>query len=365
MDFRKGPPQIVALLVVCLLMPIALGAQSDARSIISVGTIVRLNRWVTWDDGSIEHVVLGMDGFFVLNGTKRRLVGFDLGTTGLQKAFWDPDDLAIIEKELSYLQSIGVRLITLDLFYVGLNNEQSRYSPILNLLRDHKMFVFPVITGKWESGFDNLTIPDFPISGKYGDDTMGNWTLRWLDVVTSYDNVVAISVENELDCPNPNQYYSGEQVSIYLDFLKGIVRSRTNLPITSKQYYTTWSNLEVKRAILAKAEFPTDTDYSFNTIDHEDRLNRWTTFLGENNKSISGWWTGEINKYEDSGGIDTPNFTVEYIEQAFNHGASVVCLWTMNRYAQTSVGFFDANGNPSNALLNIALDFPRLQSPVS
>lgn len=361
MHSRRSLSQTAALLIVCLLVSIAFAAQFDTATIVSSGTVVRLDRWVTWNDGSVEHIVLGMDGFLVLNGTKRRLVGFDVGTTGLQIAFWDPADLAIIEKELSYLQSIGVRLITLDLYYVGLNNEQSRYSPILNLLRAHKMLVFPVITGKSLPGCNNLTVPDFPISGGYGDDSMGNWTLRWVDVVKNYSNVVAISVENELDCPNPGQYYSGEQVFVYLDFLEGIVRSRTNLPITSKQYFTTWSDLEVKRAILAEAEFPTDTDYSINTTDHENRLDRWTTFLGENNRSVSGWWTGEINIFNDSG-IDTPNFTVEYIEQAFNHGGSVVCLWTMNRYQQPGVGFFDANGDPTNALLNIAPQLPILQS---
>jgi hypothetical protein len=199
---------------------------------------------------------------------------------------------------------------------------------------------------------------------------MGNWAIRWVDAVKNYDNVVAISEENELDCPNPNQDYSGDRVSLYLDWLKNVIGSRTNLPITSKLYYTTWSNLDVKRAVLAEVDFPTATDYSFDLADHENRLKRWTTFLsaralGENSNSANGWWIGEMNKYELGGGFDTPKFTAEFIEQAFNCGASVACLWTMNRYGERSVGFFDVNGNPTNTLLSIAPDFPRLQSAIA
>jgi hypothetical protein len=307
-----------------------------------------------------------MDGSFVLNGTKKRLVGFDLGTTGLQRAFWDSADLAIVDKELAYLQLMGVRLITLDLYYVGLNNDLSRYSPILNLLRSHKMLVFPIITGKSLPGFGNLTLFDFPICGSYGNDSMGNWAVRWVDVVENYDNVIAISTENELDCPNPNQDYSGDRVSLYLAWLKNVIRSRTSLPITSKLYYTTWSNLEVKRAVIAEVDFPTTTDYSFDLADHENRLNRWTTFLSENNKSARGWWTGEIDKYKARGDVDASNFTVEFIEQSFYHGASVVCLWTMNRYQDTNAAFFDSNGNPTGSfMLNIVPYLSGLQSLVS
>ena len=104
-----------------------------------------------------------------------RLVGMDLGTTGASNEFFNPASLAIFDKELTYLESAGIRLIHLTFGYVGYNRETERYSGLLDLLYRHKMLVFPLITGKYLPNFGSLTNADFVIGGS---DSLGRWATR-------------------------------------------------------------------------------------------------------------------------------------------------------------------------------------------
>jgi len=137
------------------------------------------DRVIGWGDGSTEHIQIGEDGFFILNGVKKRLIGIDLRPilswdwdppyrlTDAQ--YWLPEKLAIWDKELGYLESIGVRLVIFNPFYVigwpGPGSEEERYSAVFDLIYKHKMLVLPHISarimGRFTPDLDDLTNPDF------------------------------------------------------------------------------------------------------------------------------------------------------------------------------------------------------------
>ena len=119
-----------------------------------------LDKEITWADGSTEHVQIDSDRYFVLDGEKRRLIGMELHTQQLPHGdgyFYEPDNLILFDRELTYLESVGVRLVHCDLFYVGQSKEELAYRRFLDLLTQHKMLVVPQLNGKWMPNFNNLT----------------------------------------------------------------------------------------------------------------------------------------------------------------------------------------------------------------
>lgn len=327
--------------------------------------------WITWRDGAREHVQISRDGFFALDGVRRRLIGFDLGTTGMARAFWDDNDLKVIEKELGYLESLGVRLIALDLFYVGKDRERALYTPVLDMLFEHKMFVFAALIGKGLPGFSlagprNSTM-NFAIRLRgHGADTMGDWAHRWLDIVTSYRNVVALSIENELDVPPQGLSYSAENVAEYLRWLFGLVRCETRLPLTSKLTAETNVRLDVKKTVLSLVDFAAMDVYAYDLTALHEKLDRAIAFLTVSGHRQTGWWASELNgKTEPDPAIvwkmDASKLTAAYIDSAFEHGASVVVLFPMNCARQPDAAFFHADGMPSPALVSLSSYMRRLR----
>ncbi|MEM2905309.1 MAG: hypothetical protein QW587_06180 [Candidatus Bathyarchaeia archaeon] len=322
------------------------------------------DRWIRWPDGAREHVQVASGGFFYLDGVRGALVGFDLGTTGLPRAFWDKTDLEILGRELSYLESIGVRLIALDLFYVGKNREQELYTPILDMLLRHKMLVFPALIGKGLPGFatsgTGSSTANFVIKLEgCREDTMGDWVHRWLDVVTGYRNVVAISVENELDVPPEGSSYSAVGLIEYLRWLFRTVREKTSLPLTSKLTAETNVRLDVKRAVLSLVDFPAVDLYAYDSAALEQKLDRVALFLAASGHPSRGWWVAELNgKTEPDPALtwrmDASKLTAAYIDSAFEHGAGVIILYPMNCVQQPAAALFDAHGMPTETLLALA-----------
>jgi hypothetical protein len=127
-----------------------------------------LDREITWADGSKERVQIGEDGFFRLDNEKKSLVGMYLSTQlpyGEPGQFWLPENLQILDKELNYLESIGVRLIRIDLRYVrwwlkDTKEEEEAYTTLLDLIYTHKMLLIPGLHAKWMPGFGDLANPN-------------------------------------------------------------------------------------------------------------------------------------------------------------------------------------------------------------
>jgi len=331
------------------------------------GTGYLLSRTIQWADGTSEHVQIGRDGFFRLNGTKVRLVGIDLGTTGLSGDYFHPSSLAIFERELGYLRSTGIRLVHVNFGYAGYKKEAGCYSGLLDLLYQHKMLVFPLISGKWLPNFDSLTNADFVIGGQ---DSLGQWARRWCAVMTNYPNVVAIAAENELDIPlkEPAQKYTAGGVSAYMRFLTSIIRSELCVPVVTKlvgEVNASWPwRPDIKEAVLPFSDVPCLDLYYPTVVELDAHLKAVLQWLDEKAAKTNGLWIAEAN----AGTGNAPrsaDFGTAYVENMFSNGASVVCLWVANRVQNPEWAFFDAAGNPGPTLLRMAPDIGRLQAPMS
>jgi len=347
------------------LEPSPKGVRASDEPEMNVETLFLFDEWITWRDGSREHVQIARDGFVWLDGVRRRLVGFDLGTTGLRRAFWDKADLRVLEAELSYLESLGVRLIALDLFYVGKGREQERYTLILDMLFEHRMLVFPALIGKGLPGFSSLACGnstlDFAINpGDGRQDTMGDWAERWLETVTSYRNVVALSIENELDVPHGGLSISGERLGDYLGWLLTLVRGKTNLPLTSKLTVEVNVRLGIKKTVLSLVDFPALDAYAYDLRSLELKLERGVAFLTANGRpQPTGYWIAELNTKTRpdptiTWQINSSRLTAAYLASAFAHGAGVVILYPANRMREPEAALFDAAGKPTSALLALS-----------
>jgi len=355
--------------VFAIILGLVLASPCLAEELRYPGTL--LDRTIRWADGSSEHVQIDSNCYFRLDGRKARLVGIDLGTTGMSKEFYDPASLAIFDKELAYLESAGIRLIHVCFPYPGYKREAERYSGLLDLLYRRKMLVFPLITGKWLPNFGNLTQADFVIGGS---DSLGQWATRWCAVMTNYPNVVAVAAENELDIPQKppavpaRQDYTGAATAAYMKFLTSTIRSPWRGPVVTKlcgEVNASWPwRPDIKEAVLPFSDTPCLDVYYPTVREMDAHLEAVLNWLKEKGFKTNGVWIAEAN----AGTGNAPrsaDFSTAYVESMFDHGAAVVCLWVANRVKNPAWAFFDADGNPGKTLLRMAPDLKRLQAPIS
>lgn len=319
---------------------------------------------ITWADGTAEHIQVGRDGYFRLEGKKVRLVGIDIGTTGLAGVYYTDANLAIIDKELGYLQRAGIRVIHVTFGYEGYQKEAEHYPKLLDLLYKHKMLAFPMISGKWLPNFGNLTEPDFRIGGA---DSLRQWVTRWCAVMAAYPNVVAVAAENELDIPVKPQAYTAADVTAYMQLLTTSIRTALHVPVVSKlvgEVNATWPwRPDIKEAVLPFSDVPVLDVYYPTVPELNSHLDAVVTWLKAKGYDANGMWITEAN----AGTGNAPrsaDFSTEYLQSMFNHGASLVCLWVANRVKDPAVAFFDADGNPGNSLSRIAPNLRKLQEPL-
>jgi hypothetical protein len=329
-----------------------------------------LDKVIRWADGTSEHVQVDRDGFFHLDGKLVRLVGIDIGTTGLAKPYYSAESLAVLDKELAYLEASGFRVIHATFGYEGYGKEAKSYKPLLDLLYKHKMLAFPLIAGKWLPNFGNLANADFRIGEK---DSLSQWATRWCAVMSLYPNVVAVAAENELDSslkpplvPAP-QKYTAADAAAYIKLLTTIVRAELHVPVVTKlmgEVNASWQwRPDIKEALLPLSDTPC-FDVYFPTVQElnkqQDALLTWLKHKGRPTRGI---WIAEAN----AGTGNEPrsaDFSTAYLETMFAHGSSLVCLWVANRVKNPGWSFFDSSGIPGEPLSKIAADLPRLQAPV-
>lgn len=327
------------------------------------------DRVISWADGSAERVQVGRDGYFRLDGRKVRLVGVDIGTTGFSNAYFKADSLAIIDKELACLQKAGIRVIHANFGYAGYRKEAECYRPLLDRLSQHKMLVFPLLSGKWLPHFGDLSQPDFPIGGS---DSLSQWTARWCAIMTNYPNVVAVAAENELDIPLKlpavpvPQSYTAANTAAYMRLLTSDIRSRLAVPVVTKlvgEVNANWPwRPDIKEAVLPFSDFPC-LDLYYPTVPELNRhLDAVLDWLKARGHRTNGFWVGEANAGKGNA-PRSADFHSGYLESMFERGAALVCLWVANRVKEPSSAFFDADGNPREALVKLAGEIRRLQVP--
>jgi hypothetical protein len=382
--------RVVVLFCVVITVCIAIGFSSFSCSSIQNRSYYLLDRIIQWSDGSTEHVQIGYDGFFRLNDVKKRLVGMNLSKQlpdGSRGQFYLPDNLKLIDKNLAYLESAGVRLVRVELPYVrgwlsNVEEEKAAYTSILDLAYKHKMLVIPGIYAKWLRGFATSSSPDFSwgvrVDGKWNPqgDSLEKWARRWTEIVKSYPNVIAINAENELDIVlNPVNYqslheeqkYSAKWVKNYMAFLTGILR-HGDVPLTHN-LVANHLEPEIKETCIKAVDIPAFDCYFATADELEAYMAGFLPSLG----ITSGWWCLELNRGKTTqvspgnweNVIDVTKFDVDYVDEVFDHGAAIAVLFWSSDNMKPGRAFFDDNGNPKPQLREIVSEIERLQAPLS
>ena len=338
-----------------------------------------LDKVIEWSDGSTERIQIDDDFFFILDGARRRLVGMDLSlyapSASDTGAWWLPENLAFIDHELSYLESVGMRLIGVDVTYIRFyvpDEEESAYTALFDLFYAHKMLVIPLINFKRIPGFDNLEELNFSwnlsiLGGPDEVDTMEEWTTRWATIVSRYSNVVAVQADNELDWKLPaselpfsseDQNYTPENVEAHLTYFMGILRGILSVPIVHNLMMNRLE-LEIKQVCRDMVDIPEFDIYVASAAEIVPEIDYTLPWLG-----VTGnWWCREIN-CRVGGRLNSHGFTADWIDDVFARKATVAMMFTSNFWGGEA-GFFDDYGDPIAALTEIARELERLQAPIS
>jgi hypothetical protein len=323
-----------------------------------------LDRTIQWADGSTEHVQIGNDAVIRLDGNSRYLLGMCMGGSAYTGYYFDPANLALIDKEVSYLQSVGVRTIELLLVYEGpYQKESERYKPVLDIMYKHKMLVMPLFTLKWVKGFGNLQNPDIPLDG----DTLSGLVSRWCSVVSSYPNVTAIYVENELDLRVNGQTYDGAAAGAYMKLLTGLFRQNVDLPLLTKVmgYFPGGVIDQIKEAILPTVDIPAFDIYQSDAAKMGGIIDRTNTWLITRDYAPKRWWAGEYNASDANNRTVASRLNSSFLDATFSRSVPIVHMWPAHRVQEPTAAFFDLDGKPIPALVTMAQDFSRFQVPLS
>jgi len=362
------------LLIQNFALPAAVAASDNTPNASPDENNYILDRTITWADGTIECVQIDNEKFIHLDGVKRKLVGVVLHSGSMPYGRWGefylPENMALYDKELDYLESTGVRVIHTNLMYVrcytnckSIENERKAYVDYLDLLYQHKMLVIPEINYKGDVGFNNLEVIKFSWTNYSGQpDSIEQWALRWGKIVGGYSNVIGVVAEGEMDCLTETDRYPAQAVREYMTFLVNTLQVNFDGPIICKLMGTEIKEPEIKKASLSAVDFGGFDCYATTVAKMDSRLNQLHSQLTGFGYPTTGWWCLESNAGHP---IDINNFKSELIETIFAHGATVVTIFAANWVAEPTWQLFDTNGDPVPAMVQLAKDFDRLQTPVT
>jgi len=324
-----------------------------------------LSKRIVWTDGSTEQVDLS-HGYFFLNGHEKHLLGFVFGNLAWQ--WWkDPSKFALVDRELTYLEGAGVRIIEINF---GWGDKvyplrDTQWTRALDLFYNHKMLVALECNDHYSTPDENdptgfTGAIDREIRPGYH---YSKWWQDFWSLTKNYPNVVAFSLEDELD---GDDRFTASQMKTYMTWLTGLVSDLTKLQVYCKfwPYIGEPATAERKLAILSTTNLAVCDPYAVDKSALDGKLTTWSNFLTQNQYSGIGWWTGEIGAIDSSGNVIASMFTVDFIDSAFTHGSSVVFLYAMHWTPDTRIAFFDTNGNPIQSAANVLSQSERLQANI-
>jgi hypothetical protein len=294
---------------------------------------------IAWGDGTIESIGIDSNGFFEINGEKRRLLGFcdtSMYSTGDQ---FDDVNRKILDTELGYLQKAGIRLYELDL---GPCDSLSDYNSVMQILYSHKMLVVPLFSLQGiGSGFTNHLIPtDFKVKSS----TASSYFASWINMINYWSNVVTIGIENEMDMSSGYSYTLADATA-YMDMLYSYAKTHTTIPVITKFGYVDNSAFAatVQNAFLHYSAIPCfdvycSTDSKF--ADAGDAIKAWYSLK----TGCSNFWVTETN-YGLNGKWAATKFNEDMIDALFAHNASAVFLFCVQDKYIPEAMFFDSRGN--------------------
>ncbi len=331
---------------------------------------------IQWPDGTTEHVQIGADGYFILDGVKKRLVGTNLGfgtSYDEEECYWLPENVERMDKILGYLESVGVRIVEFEpesIWHYGgeAGEEYERYSTVLDLVYQHKMLVMPHFVARHQPDAEDLSDCDFMMGYCDDTDTVGEWASRFADVMANYPNTVSLILGNELNIPYDEYEYQPANVANYLQFIKDIMISKVDVPVVSNFAAYSEDNAlvhdEIVSAGMAVTDWPCFTHYGDSLGLYNSRIEVLTNWLDSHGYESSGYWIEETN-FSSWSPPDASQFTTEYLDILFEHGASIALLHTTLAPNNPGYSFFTAEGDPIQSMVAIGEEISRLQAPLS
>ncbi|MCJ7828165.1 MAG: hypothetical protein MUP81_00295 [Dehalococcoidia bacterium] len=325
-----------------------------------------LDRTITWGDASEEVVQIGDDFFFTLAGVKKKLFGLDvtpvnpLCSDPAKTWTWQlPENLTFLGIQLAYLQSIGVRLIRLDIshsYVADHDQEFLDYRALFDLIFSYKILIIPKIEIKLYAGF-NTAIKAGNVAGLVipytGGDTVAAWLGRLLPIMATYTNIVAVQLDNELDYLTGDMDYTAANVTTYLNYFSGLVKSNMANCLTMHNICDDNTNvLDIKTACLAAVDIPSIDTYGSNATTMITTLGIATAARG-----ITGNWWCMKTGYSGDSTLTTPAI----VDASFKSRATVSLLCATIADSHNGAEYFDWYGIPITSLVNLASYLQSLQ----
>jgi hypothetical protein len=322
----------------------------------SIGSNV-LQRYIRWGDRTTEAVSIDSNGFFIINGVKRRLIGFCDPQQYSAGCEWNTTTEAVLRKELDYLQSKGVRLYEIAMA-PPLNDSQ--YNTILQLLYDHKMLVVPLFCLQGAPNFDSLATTNFLVNSV----TAGSCFAQFLTHVNAFPNVVSIIIENEMDI-SYGHTYSLANATAYMNMFCNYARVRTTLPILTKFGCLNYSSFatSVQNAFLHYSAVPCFDIYSASSADFTAACSAIHNWVLSKSRNSQTWLTEANYAQRSAAGIDANKLTKAMIDAMLTHNVSVVFLFGVQYCSVPNAMFFDPSGNPIANVDTLLANIPAWQAP--
>jgi hypothetical protein len=358
---RRGLKWIAGIIIIALLVfggLFYLLAQTGSGNIPGSRDILA-NKVIKWGDGSTETVQIDKDGFFFLNGQKKRLIGICDPMIYKSGNPWSAENRAILNKELDYLQARGVRLYQFNLWPWD-QSADNEYKSVLDMFYAHKMLIVPIFSVVKDSP-DLLATTDWHLSGS---NHVSTYLVDWINHVKAYPNVVAISLENEMDISSGNNITLNNATS-YMNMLYKYAKANTNIPLITKfgsvknsAFATT-----IQNAFLHYSAIPCFDTY-FSTTDGfaEDCIATKDWYSSKTN--CSQMWLTEMNYISAASVLDSTRLTGEMIDAVLAHDASAVFLFCAQDSQMPGAMFFDTAGNPTTNLETLLKNVPSWQAVI-
>ena len=353
-------------IIFCLIFLVSGIGLATPQAVHATGSDYLLDRVITWGDGTTEHIQIGRDAFFYLDGQKKHLVGMEVSGINPNIAnyweFWRPDSLALLDKQLAYFQSKGIRLARVRIIPImnsvkSTAQEKEAYTAYLDLFYKHKILVIMNVDARLLPHFDGFDPVDFVM---WQTDTVSQWAARLATIANGYSNVVAACADNELDNKaGVGQKYTTQQATEYLTLLTNVLRQNMDAVVT-----TTFmaNNIEpgIKQAGLKLVDVPSLNNYFESPEIMKTNLNSllpWMSIRG-------GWWCMELGSWTKDG-PNSDQVNAAYIDAAFDSGATIAMLFLTTDVPHPQYAYFNNDGTPKPFMVAIAGEVSRLQAPVS
>jgi hypothetical protein len=303
---------------------------------------------ITWGDATTEHVRITKDGWILIDGVRRRYVGFEM--------YYRQLNLAKTQNAIDHMVAYGCRVIQLNLGYEGNDNPatlEDMYDDVLDYCYDNKLLVFPRFSYKNQVPFDNLATIDFDLDVGASTDLVSTAVARWVNKVKSYSNVVAIFMENEMEY-HATAVITPTLVTSYLTTLKGVIRPLTTLPIICKMsiYGTDATVIGRREAIFPFTDIPAFQPYGASVAEMTVQGNNFDTACKRHGFGTTQKWATEVNYTAGA----SASLTKVMVDAVLAY-SSLVFLFTMYWAGDGVYEFFDANGDPlalTDTLLSVA-----------